>query len=403
MPMYYRFCGLRPGMIKFMLLLIFLFNIVGWTGIMAIYNSFPPLHEKREFSPDEEFRRQASLRLYARSLVEAAVERKACGKIYSPYDYFNDLKLIRLKKQELRVEINETFETNPLFNLVYESLKRGYTDKDIEKAREAYKDFIDPARESREEVRVHLKAMGWGILNWFWLLYLKTLPLVFVLFLLWVKEEQGYYKKFLLPKPLGFSLLLIFYPAVIGYYIFRALRDDGRRMYVETELRRTKNLFSHISEEEQEKIEAFTKGYLSLSEWRRQLCELGLKPRHSFAAALLVTLVFVFVIRPAEAGAKQAKDFAGNFALEEIAKSQNLARMSIDDANKIQPEKYSQPWDIPGADLAVDSYACETYLSQCYFAQKTIFAPITKFFRKIFHVPIQAVRFEANIEIQPQS
>ena len=84
-------------------------------------------------------------------------------------------------------------------------------------------------------------------------LYLKTLPLVFILYLLWAKEEQGYYKKFLLPKPLKFLLLLILYPFVIGYYICRALQNNGREIYAEAHLRRAKKLFTHISEEEQER------------------------------------------------------------------------------------------------------------------------------------------------------
>lgn len=402
MPMFYKFCYLRPGMIKFMLILAFLFNIVGWTGIKAIYDSLPPLHEEHEFSPREEFRRQASLRLYARSLAEAAIERKAYGKIYSPYDYFHDLKLIHLKKRELRVEINETFETNPLLNLVYESQKKGYTDKDIEKAREIYKEFIDPARESREEVRAHLKEMGWGILNWFWLLYLKTLPLVFILYLLWAKEEQGYYEKFLLPKPLKFCLLLFLYPLVIGYFIFRAMRDNGREIYAEAQLRRTKKLFSHISEEDQEKIEAFAKSNLSLSHWKQQLADLGLKPKHNFALALAVTMIFVFVIRPLEASAKSVKDFSGtNLVLEQIS-TKSLPRMSINDDKKIQPEKTGWSWKRTADDVAMD--VCKFNTTQpfiflpCYFLIR--FAK--DFIRKIFHIPLQAVQFEARFAIQTQ-
>ena len=400
--MYYRFCGLRPSMIKFMLLLLFFCNVIGWEGAKKFYYSTPPLTKGSKFSPQEELRRKASVENYILSLIASANERRRYGKIYSPYDYFQDLKLISNKEKELEVPQHcNSLLVCQLQNisLQFVGKRHPYSYEDIEKAKNMYPEFKDPAHESRKEVFTHLREMGWGILGWFWLLYLKTLPLVFILYLLWAKEEQDYSEKFLLPKPLRFCLLLITYPFVIGYFIFRGLQVDGRKIYAEAQLRRTKKLFAHISEEEQEKIKAFAKSKLSLSHWKEHLSELGLKPRHCLASALMVTLVFVFVIRPAEASAKSVKSFSGSAAtLRQMGSSQNPARMSIDD-KKIQPEKSSWTWERGVGDMLAQTYEFVAALSCSSFLHNTFREIINEFIWEIFHIPLSTVGFELKSQI----
>jgi len=403
--MLYRICGLRPGMIKFMLILAFIFNMIGWTGFKTIVNSLPPLTEDSKFSREEELRRKNLVWHYAGDLVKVAQERCAYEKIYSPYDYFHDLKLIYLKEKELEVKsFNIHTEINKLQALANKSLKRGYTENDIGKAREDYKEFIEPGHESREKAREHLQQIGWyGILNWFLWLYLKTLPLVFILYFLWAKEELGYYERFLIPKPFGFAVLLLLYPFVIGFYICCWFKNNGRHIYAEAELRRSKRLFAYLSEEDQERIRQFAKTNLSLSYWRRQLTELGLKPRHSLTSALLVTLIFVFVIRPVEASAKSIKDFSGSSYILEQISTKNLPRMSIDGVNKIQPEQSDWPLKKNVGDMAVQVYEFVNTLPYSFLPRDTFRKFIDELIREIFHVPLQAVQFEAKLAVQTQS
>jgi hypothetical protein len=77
--------------------------------------------------------------------------------------------------------------------------------------------------------------------------------------------------------------------------------------------------------------------------------------------------------------------------------------MSIDDAKKIQPEKGSWSWEDEGTDLAMDSCGDAFSLRCRWLVQKNVLQLMSKFFRDIFHIPLQAVGFEANIVVQPQS
>ena len=106
-------------------------------------------------------------------------------------------------------------------------------------------------------------------------------------------------------------------------------------------------LVSQLAPVAVEKIKKFAKSNLSLAHWKRQLGDLGLKPQHSFAAALLVTLVFVLVIRPAETGAKSVKALAlTSIALEQTETCNNLARMSIKSPDTKKFTDWHWPRDI---------------------------------------------------------
>ncbi len=394
--------GLRPGMIKFMLVLVFIFNVIGWAGLKKIVSEIPPLTENTKFSREEELQRQMQVLRYAEDLVKIAQERRSRGEIYSPYSYFHDLKLIYLKEKELGVGGSSDihFELDKVRVLLDESLKHGYTENDIDIAREDYKAFIEPGREDLEKAREQLRQTAWStILNWVFWLYLKTLPLVFILYLLWAREEQDYREKFRIPRPFRFMVLLAFYPLVLGFYILRAFKDNGRYVYAEAELRRTKRLFSYMSEEELERIKKFAKSNLSLSEWQEQLRELGLKPRHSLASALMVTLAFAFLIRPADAGMKSVKNLAGKaVALEQIAETKNLARANI--ADETIQEKDGESQDRSNVKvIALIALSEKLFITSIPFLMRKMAFPVYRWVFKILHIPIPAVRFELSTQI----
>jgi hypothetical protein len=386
---------------RWLIKLILLVSFIFITGFPQATIRFAAEEQKRH-PVDERIRVHQIDRIMFERVKQ--VERQiAEGRVYSPDEYFEDLKQYYEKCRELKISQG----IDPQINRLQWLMQKGVTEKkftnwDIDRAAKAYRYYLDSGKVHRDELSKSAQDFGLkNILLWLLWLYLKTLPLVFVLYLVWAKDEAGY-RKFLMPKPRRFFVLLILYPFVIGYNIYRAIREDERRMAAEAELRRTRKLFDYVSEEEQEKIRQFAKSNLSLAEWRSQLAEMGLRPRHSFAAAMIVTLLFVIVVRPAEASAKQAKDFTGNATLEQIANSQNLARMSIDHAKKIRPEKSSWPWEGAGADLALESISSAVCPRCVRLAQQNIIALLTEFFRDIFHIPLQAAGFEANIEVQPQ-
>lgn len=232
--------------------------------------------------------------------------------------------------------------------------------------------------------------------------------------------------RLVISKPFTFGLRCILYPLVIGYRIVRWLKTGGREIYAEAKIRqmsknplhlahqrdksysidevRRRYRCEHLSIEEfiqvalpcptlvsqlapvaVEKIKKFAKSNLSLAHWKRQLGDLGLKPQHSFAAALLVTLVFVLVIRPAETGAKSVKALAlTSIALEQTETCNNLARMCVDDS---RPEK-RMPSDWP-----IFITLCCPEIERLNFRTAFVIEgrerPPDEFWRKIDHIPIQ--------------
>jgi hypothetical protein len=384
--------------IKLFLLIVFAFNLGLPQGCFRVaVEDF-----KKTGSAENRFQEEFKLRQFIMKKVDLAQQKMASGDFYSPYDYFQDLADYYAKQKELKISNGFSPEINRLMDFVQSSINRGpFTNRDIEKAREQYKEFIDPGRVPREEIRKIVKALGWrGVLVWFFWLYFYTLPLIFFLYLIWMRDERrasGDYGPFKFPKPLRFLALLVGYPLVFGYYMIRWWFVTSREAIAEAELRRTNRLFAYISEENLERIKGFAKSNLSLSEWRRQLREMGLKPRHTLASALMVTLMFMFFIRPAEAGAKKMKNYAGSIALEQIESFQNLPRMGIDKAMKIQAEKSSWTEDKKKDDLAIRCWQDEVFLPCILVPHHYFLFPLAEFFRKIFHVPLQAVWFEEKL------
>ena len=159
-----------------MLFLVFFFNVVGWEGIKKFFD-LPPLTENSKLSREELDRRKDVVDHLTRQFLARAEERIRYGKPYTPYDYFFDLKLITMKEKELEIpEKGNLVLICQLQNFSFQSFNVGYNHNDVEKAKSQYKEFIEPARESREEVYAHLRAMGWGVLNWFWLCISKLYP-----------------------------------------------------------------------------------------------------------------------------------------------------------------------------------------------------------------------------------
>jgi hypothetical protein len=383
--------------IKFFLLLVFAFNLGLPQGCTRVaIEDF-----KKTGSVENRFQEELKLRQFIMRKVDLAEQKIAAGNHYSPYDYFQDLADYHAKRKELKVSDGFCPEIDRLMSISQLSINRGpFKERDIEIAREKYKSFIDPGRIPREEIQKDLKSLGWrGILFWLLWLYLKTMPLILILYFIWMRDERraiGDYGSFRFPKPGKFLLLLVGYPFVFGYRVIRWWIVTSREAVAEAELRRSNRLFAYISEKDLEKIKRFAKSNLSFSQWRGQLRELGFKPRHSLASALLVTLMFMFFIRPLEAGTRQVKDHVTNLALEQIVSSQNLPRMSIVDAGKNHLEKSRWSWEKSGDDLAVDSWKAVILLPYFSLPFDIAYLFAKDFLREIFHVPLQAVRFEAK-------
>lgn len=387
----------HPRLIKCLLVLVFLTNL----GLIELLQRFPALPEftSSSMTVEDRSKRERELYFFAEEKLNRAKRMISEGQVYSPYHYFADLKSI--SDEENRLEVKLVNIGNPVFSLerlLYESLINGlFTDEDIEKAKQPFKYYLDGGGKKGEEAinntRQHIQQLGWmGVFYWLFLLYLKSLPLAFVLYLIWIKESQKEEVKFKFPRPFRFCLMLSIYPAILAKVIYQWFRVTNRRIWSEAELRRTKqNLFTFLSDDEVRRIKSFAQSTADLSHWRQQLNLQGLKPCHGLAIALLVTFVFVLLPKTGEANAKAKKvqDFS-NVAIEQL--SQHLPRMSIDNDNSLSTDNEY------GKDLMTEWHNfCFLPLVRFLTIVEIVFTK-QEFFQKIDHIPVSAIRPEVCLK-----
>lgn len=325
----------RPWFMKICLLALFFIYMGGHQFIWQTHKSMNYVN-RQDYSADQLQLNQIYSN-YLESTLDLAKKKVAAGDVYTPADYFTDMKLAYQKKIEIGLKLPgpDFFifpQLNELTKNYLKNLSRKKLKAEMIKAEgyaEDYKEFIDPGRVPREKTFNELKSLGWQkIFIWLLFVYLKVMPFAFILFLIWATEIWED-EKLHFPKPFRFLLLLIFYPIIIVWVLIKNLKREARDYLAEAEYRRTKqNLFSCLSEQEIQKIKDFKASTLSISIWWKQLTDLGLKPKHCLASALIVTLLINFF--PI---LSQAEKKGRNACLSEITSgqtNQHLARMSID-------------------------------------------------------------------------
>jgi hypothetical protein len=325
----------RPRLLKLILFLCFLVNL----GIMSDLQS---LSTSEGMSAEERMEKIVLLNEFISGKVDIARKKDTEGA-YSPYDYFRDLREIFDKKRELGADTNIYNDLQEMGILTQKSLGKGFTGHDVVVAREEYKEYIDPARVPREQSNRHLSEIGWsGTLSWLLGVYLKSLILAFVLFLIWINEDKKDGKElFGLRNPASFAVALVLYPAVISCVSWQWLKHTGHVILVEAELRRTKKrLFTLLSEDELAWIKRFIRSGLPVSVWRRNLVGQGLTFRHGVVLALIVTIIMVIIPKPGEARTRDLSRAGPCFRTEQSL-GHNLARMHVEE------QEYEQSGDFP--------------------------------------------------------
>jgi len=173
-----------------------------------------------------------------------------------------------------------------------------FTYDQIEEAREIYKNWLDPGREPREKIQKDIKDKLFlpKLKNWFLLIFIPWLIIFYFknlglgLIYLWLRWEREY-KTFKIRNPLSFAISAILYPYIIVSLVVKWFKRLEKRTSFEAELRsREEKLFRLFSKDEMTEIKKLAEK-LTKKEWQNYLSGLGLEKKHSFASALLVTLI----------------------------------------------------------------------------------------------------------------
>jgi len=242
--------------------------------------------------------RDSKFHLFCEQLYSKAKEKVAGGQQYTPEDYFKNLIGIYEKKNDLKAALSFN-QISFMQNLAFEGYRtRGEALVDFDAAREKYSDRLtelEPIYSSKKwSSDITLKGIKDWLARVYWFSFFPALIYFFV-----IKNEEckGKDMNFSLRSPISFSLALVFYPAVFIYLINRWLKYT----YSSIEYwRRRENVFAVLSDDEIARIKIIAQN-IPIREIREYFRVQGLTCRHSFAAALLVVLVFSFMPRPVQA------------------------------------------------------------------------------------------------------
>jgi hypothetical protein len=316
----------------------------------------------------------------------AAVYKQMNGIPYTPDNYFMDMNDIFGIQKTLGVSVSIHESMSSLREIMQRGLGKQFFQKDLIEARAKYSEVEKAEANQYEEVRGKVKQFTWTgfFLFFFWLYFKNYLP-VFLLYLIWMRENKDNEHGRSFPNPLHFLWRIVAHPYYLSRVFWKWFVTRGREFVYEAELRRTKeNLFVYLTEREERRIKNFAKNGLPIQVWRDLLTLRGLRPVHSLAAALAVTLIFTLLPRPVEAKSKPMKQFDPVSVSWQVF-SYHLPRMAIDDGQT--------DLKIPGVICGEKAFRKEP-LDSPYFpdvSRLTILRTIFRFqevWREIVHIPL---------------
>ncbi|HTH93006.1 MAG TPA: hypothetical protein VL576_00810 [Candidatus Paceibacterota bacterium] len=235
---------------------------------------------KEKISKEDDNEQWMKVNAYYDQLVDKASAKVAHGGLYSPYDYFGDMKrVITFREQRGYTMGISNFET--LLGLMNKSIKTGgYSYDDVVKARA---NLFPEYREHKKE-----ESIDWKLVRkWFLHLYLKMLPAVVILFLLWLYEDSDL-RKLRMRSPIGFMLAVAFHPLIL----LISTIQWWRTVEMESAVRiRKKDFLSILSKDELAQLSRFAKGMITKAELHSMLKLEQKIIHHSFLVAVCITII----------------------------------------------------------------------------------------------------------------
>ncbi len=126
-------------------------------------------------------------------------------------------------------------------------------------------------------------------------LYLVTLPLAFLLFLLWLYEANSY-KSVRFRNPMSFLICLALYPIIIFYNVAKWWIRMMSEALAEIEIRRGKDkFFQLLSQDEVGMVKQFARDKISFKEFKLTLRAKGYVPKHGIATVAFAMIIMAFI------------------------------------------------------------------------------------------------------------
>lgn len=221
-------------------------------------------------------------------MLDVEQRAKSLGKNYTPEQYFIDLKI--LESSSYRNQAPSRFD---IIHRIMARVRENYSMAQIDAAREK----IGTVDSTSPEVHQHYERIFSRLPSWLLERYLFCLPLALILFLLWFYGELDKTKR-RWPNLWRFVLALAIYPIVIVSVWHSRLTRSTRGWLAEASFRQGKRQVTQkLSAGERAQIQRFATGQQSWRSWRQSLVSQGWQSRHSFALALVATMVLIVCVR----------------------------------------------------------------------------------------------------------
>lgn len=317
-----------------------------------------------------------------------ALEKRAekLGGKYSPHDYFEDLKEVRLKEQEIKNLVGRrgiTGATTNLFGLSWKNIGNGnYSTADVDIARTAFENwekmgFVEPQFPPSDDN--FWKINSSKILKYLSVFYLRTMFLVFFYYLVRMTLRRGILETFLADKK-RFLFAILLWPWFFSRYPFNIINE----IKVEAELRRMGNLFRRLSMTERKLVREVAASS-DFENWITAF-RLNNQMRRSMAIVILPTII-MYLFAPTVTDAKTM--YHQNRDGPRIENSIHCNNLDLTNVQEIKSSKKSCDFENHGFKKAVIS--CLEYLPIFICDNHVSFREIFSFeavFKKIDHVPI---------------
>jgi len=302
-----------PWVVRVVLVLTFLSMTIG-----SLFMSEGVTSYVTRFDPDDERARFVKVKVIA-DQIQARIDANPTA--YGPTEYFTDMVTISKEKRYRGVNyispgsfMFQHYERTEDRRRVFEENLRArrYSNEEIDSARTR---ILDPhlVAIGDKMAPADLKPIDWlSVGLWFLRAYFMFMPFAFVLYLVWIRvgertegkyygeEEDTEWRRRVNTRLRNFGSLAIslaLYPFVLAYVWKKEMSEEMRWYEAEVEFRRTKRkLFTLLSDDELVLVRGWVKRGLSYLEIRKELEACGHTPRHSFATALIATIVVSFAV-----------------------------------------------------------------------------------------------------------
>lgn len=258
---------------------------------------------------------------YRDSIIELRKQTITKKGIYDPYDYIYDYKQIQLFNLRYREKMDETVENRIVLMSIVSGFANGMQGElynMFNKSRRKQQNGggfhgMGPTRlpetmslEQARKILLHEKdpePINWSLrmflplLCWLLQIYLRGLPIAFVLFLIWrIKfkddiENESWYglqkpNYVINMGPLSFLVSLLLWPIILGLDIRARMSEVIHKTDV---LIRRKKMLTVFSKAEEQILKAGRT--MSIREFRRYLDSLGLQKQHSFGFGFIMLII----------------------------------------------------------------------------------------------------------------